>query len=114
MADQDSVKYDNDGLITLTADVVAAFVGNNVIAVNDVPTLIQNTFAAFTAINGGGSQQPEVQQELTPAVPIRRSVQPDYIICLEDGQRYKTLRRALKTRFNLTPEEYRKKGGLRP
>jgi predicted transcriptional regulator len=98
-----------DTLITLTADIVAAHVSNNSVAVNDLPQLIQNVHGALSSL---GEQQitPEVKPE--PKVPVRTSVKPDYIVCLEDGKKLKMLKRHLMTHYNLTPEQYRTKWGL--
>ena len=98
-----------DTLLTLTADIVAAHVSNNSVAVNDLPTLIQNVHAALNGISGR-SAAPEPKPE--PKVPIRSSVKPDYIVCLEDGKRLKMLKRHLMTHYNLTPDQYRQKWGL--
>ena len=98
-------------LLTLTADIVAAHVSNNSVAVNDLPTLIQNVHAALNGISGR-SAAPEPKPE--PKVPIRSSVKPDYIVCLEDGKRLKMLKRHLMTHYNLTPDQYRQKWGLSP
>ena len=100
-----------DTLLTLTADIVAAHVSNNSVAVNDLPTLIQNVHAALNGISGR-SAAPEPKPE--PKVPIRSSVKPDYIVCLEDGKRLKMLKRHLMTHYNLTPDQYRQKWGLSP
>jgi predicted transcriptional regulator len=100
-----------DTLLTLTADIVAAHVSNNSVAVNDLPTLIQNVHAALNGISGR-STAPEPKPE--PKVPIRSSVKPDYIVCLEDGKRLKMLKRHLMTHYNLTPDQYRQKWGLSP
>jgi Predicted transcriptional regulator len=99
----------DDTLMTLTADIVAAHVSNNSVAVNDLPGLIQNVHAALTSISGG-SAAPEPKPE--PKVSIRSSVKPDYIVCLEDGKRLKMLKRHLMTHYNLTPDQYRQKWGL--
>jgi predicted transcriptional regulator len=98
-----------DTLLTLTADIVAAHVSNNSVAVNDVPNLIQNVHAALTGISGNVSA-PEAKPE--PKVPVRSSVKPDYIVCLEDGKRLKMLKRHLMTHYSLTPDQYRQKWGL--
>jgi len=98
-----------DTLIALTADIVAAHVSNNSVAVNDLPTLIQNVHAALTGI-AGASATPEPRPE--PKVSIRASVKPDYIVCLEDGKRLKMLKRHLMTHYNMTPDQYRQKWGL--
>jgi predicted transcriptional regulator len=99
----------DDTLMTLTADIVAAHVSNNSVAVNDLPGLIQNVHAALTGISGT-SAAPEPKPE--PKVSIRSSVKPDYIVCLEDGKKLKMLKRHLMTHYNMTPEQYRQKWGL--
>jgi predicted transcriptional regulator len=98
-----------DTLLTLTADIVAAHVSNNSVAVNDLPTLIQNVHSALTGISSNGSA-PEAKPE--PKVSIRSSVKPDYIVCLEDGKKQKMLKRHLMTNHGMTPDEYRQKWGL--
>src|SRR3954452_7354003 len=98
-----------DTLMTLTADIVAAHVSNNSVAVNDLPGLIQNVHAALLTISGSSSA-PEPKPE--PKVSIRSSIKPDYIVCLEDGKRLKMLKRHLMTHYNLTPDQYRQKWGL--
>ncbi|MBA3669917.1 MAG: MucR family transcriptional regulator [Sphingomonas sp.] len=100
---------DDDTLLTLTADIVAAHVSNNSVAVNDLPTLIQNVHMALASIAGAGSA-PEVKLE--PAVSVRASIKPDYIVCLEDGKKLKMLKRHLMTHYNMTPDDYRRKWGL--
>jgi predicted transcriptional regulator len=96
-------------LITLTADIVAAHVSNNSVAVNDLPQLIQNVHGA---LSGLGSKAPEPEVKLEPKVPVRSSVKPDYLVCLEDGKKLKMLKRHLMTHYNLTPDQYRQKWGL--
>ncbi len=98
-----------DMLLALTADIVAAHVSNNSVAVNDLPNLIQNVHAALSGISGA-SAAPEPKPE--PKVSVRASVKPDYIVCLEDGKRLKMLKRHLMTHYNLTPDQYRQKWGL--
>ena len=98
-----------DMLLTLTADIVAAHVSNNSVAVNDLPNLIQNVHSALNGISSNRNA-PEVKPE--PKVPIRTSVKPDYIVCLEDGKRLKMLKRHLMTHYGLTPDQYRQKWGL--
>ena len=98
----------DDTLITLTADIVAAHVSNNSVAVNDLPQLIQNVHGALSGLSG--SSAPEVRPE--PKVPIRSSIKPDYIVCLEDGKKLKMLKRHLKTAYNMSPEAYRERWGL--
>ncbi|WP_380877125.1 MucR family transcriptional regulator [Sphingomonas sp. DBB INV C78] len=96
-------------LITLTADIVSAHVSNNSVAVSDLPALIQNVHNALSGL-GGEVAEPEVKQE--PAVSIRASVKPDYIVCLEDGKKLKMLKRHLMTHYQMTPEQYRAKWNL--
>ena len=95
--------------ITLTADIVAAHVSNNSVAVADIPLLIQNVHSALASL-GGPAPVVEVKQE--PAVSIRASVKPDYIICLDDGKKLKMLKRHLMTHYGMTPDDYRAKWGL--
>jgi predicted transcriptional regulator len=99
----------DDTLLTLTADIVAAHVSNNSVAVNDLPNLIQNVHQALSGILQQSSA-PEPRPE--PRVPIRSSIKPDYIVCLEDGKRRKMLKRHLMTHYNMTPDQYRQKWGL--
>jgi len=106
MADNEAAE---DTLLTLTADIVAAHVSNNSVAVNDLPNLIQNVHGALSGISSASSA-PEPKPE--PKVSIRSSVKPDYIVCLEDGKKLKMLKRHLMTHYNMTPEQYRQKWGL--
>lgn len=98
-----------DTLLTLTADIVAAHVSNNSVAVNDLPNLIQNVHQALTGISGS---KLETEEKASPAVSIRSSVKPDSITCLECGQKQKMLKRHLSTAHNTTPAEYRQKFNL--
>lgn len=105
----DATDIMGETLITLTADIVAAHVSNNSVAVSDLSTLIANVHGALSALGG----QPVVEAApLEPAVPIRNSVKRDYIVCLEDGKKLKMLRRHLMTHYGMTPEDYRAKWGL--
>jgi predicted transcriptional regulator len=106
MAELDNAE---DTLLTLTADIVAAHVSNNSVAVNDLPNLIQNVHSALSSISGNGAA-PEAKPE--PKVSIRASVKPDYIVCLEDGKKLKMLKRHLMTHYNMSPDQYRQKWGL--
>lgn len=101
---------DKENLMTLTADIVAAHVGNNNVSVSDVPTLIEKVYASLAGIGQGPAEAPAEEQK--PAVSIRSSVKPDYIVCLEDGAKLTMLKRYLRTRFDMTPEQYRAKWGL--
>ena len=97
-------------MITLTADIVAAHVSNNSVAVNDLPTLIANVHGALSALTGPVAPEPAPKQE--PAVSIRASVKPDHVVCLEDGKKMKMLKRHLMTDHGMTPDQYRAKWGL--
>lgn len=99
----------HETLITLTADIVSAHVSNNSVAVNDLPVLIQNVHSALSGL-GGAKEEPQVKQE--PAVSVRSSIKPDYIVCLEDGKKLKMLKRHLMTHYQMTPDAYRQKWGL--
>lgn len=98
-----------DLLIELTAEIVAAYVSNNSVAANDLPSVISQVHAAL-----GGTKTPveEVAEKQKPAVTVRRSIQPDHLICLEDGQKFKSLKRHLQTHHGLSPEQYREKWEL--
>src|SRR4029453_4514259 len=99
----------DDTLLTLTADIVAAHVSNNSVAVNDLPNLIQNVHSALSGIVATGAA---AESRPEPAVSIRSSIKPDYIVCLEDGKKLKMLKRHLMTHYQMTPDEYRQKWGL--
>jgi predicted transcriptional regulator len=99
----------NETLITLTADIVSAHVSNNSVALGDLSQLIRNVHSAL-AVLGGEAAAPEAKPE--PAVSVRASVKPDYIVCLEDGKKLKMLKRHLMTHYQMTPDEYRQKWGL--
>lgn len=101
--------HDNTELLSLTADIVSSHVSNNSVAVSDLPGLIGNVYAALSGL--GTQAVPEkVQQE--PAVSVRSSIKPDYIVCLEDGKKLKMLKRHLMTSYGLTPDAYRAKWNL--
>jgi len=106
MAELDS---SDDTLLTLTADIVAAHVSNNSVAVNDLPNLIQNVHSALSVIAGANAA---AEPKPEPKVSIRASIKPDYIVCLEDGKKLKMLKRHLMTHYNMTPDQYRQKWGL--
>ncbi len=96
-------------LITLTSDIVAAHVSNNNVTVDDLPSLITNV---FNALSGLGQPSAPVETPPEPAVSVRSSIKPDYIICLEDGKKLKMLKRHLMTHYQMTPEDYRAKWNL--
>ena len=114
--ENDMATRNDDGmaveLVELAAEIVAAYVGNNAVPSNELPALIRDVYGALAdAVNGGAGQE-QPAEELKPAVPVRRSVTDDYIVCLECGGKFKSLRRHLKSRHDLTPEEYRARWGL--
>lgn len=106
----EEIESKTDNIIELTADVVSAYVSNNAVPVADLPLLIGQVYEALKSkVNG----VVEVKVEPSvPAVPIKKSVTPDYIVCLEDGKQFKSLKRHLSTHHGLTPDEYRAKWGL--
>lgn len=99
-----------DMLIELTADVVAAYVSNNPVPIGELPSLIADVHAALGRV-GTTPEQPAAEKQ-KPAVNPKRSVHDDYIVCLEDGKKFKSLKRHLMTHYNLTPDQYREKWGL--
>lgn len=96
-------------LLNLTSEIVAAHVSNNSVGMADVPQLIEQVYGALLGLT---TPAPEPKEELRPAVPIKRSVTDDHIVCLEDGKKMKMLKRHLMTSYNMTPEQYREKWGL--
>ncbi len=97
-------------LVDMTADIVSAYVGNNIVGSAELPTLIQQV---YSALQDATRSEPEERSEpLKPAVNPKKSVFPDYIICLEDGKQFKSLKRHLRTHYDLSPEDYRDKWDL--
>jgi predicted transcriptional regulator len=96
--------------IELAAEIVSAYVSNNSLPPSELPTLIGDIYASLVNVTHVVVEEPQEPQK--PAISIKRSVTPDYIICLEDGKQFKSLKRHLRTQYNLTPEEYREKWGL--
>tara|TARA_B100001029_G_C14878911_1_gene348831 strand:- start:187 stop:594 length:408 start_codon:yes stop_codon:yes gene_type:complete len=95
-------------LLELTSEIVAAHVSNNTLSVKDLPQLIRDVYATLETVGTGN----KALDPLTPVVPIRKSVTPEFLVCLEDGKKLKMLKRHLKTSYNMTPEEYRQKWNL--
>ena len=95
-------------LLELTSEIVAAHVSNNTLSVNDLPQLIRDVYATLETVGTGN----KALDPLTPVVPVRKSVTPEFLVCLEDGKKLKMLKRHLKTSYNMTPEEYRQKWNL--
>ena len=107
MPDSSSTNY-----VELAADIVSAYVSNNSVASSDLPALLADIHGALVRVGSGTA---EVQSEsLKPAVPIKKSITPDYIICLDDGKKFKSLKRHLRTQYDMTPEEYRERWSLPP
>jgi predicted transcriptional regulator len=100
----------NADLIELSSEIVAAYVGHNALSPTDLPKLIGEVYAALKGLGAGPSASEAEAPK--PAVPVRRSINPDYLICLEDGKKFKSLKRHLRTQYNMSPEEYREKWGL--
>src|ERR671913_274477 len=96
--------------IELSADIVSAYVSNNSVPASELPALLSSVYSALTKTGQAQSQEPQV--ELTPAVPVKKSVTADAIVCLENGKKFKSLKRHLRTTYNLSPEEYRARWGL--
>lgn len=99
-------------LVELSAEIVSAYVSHNALSAPDLPKLIASVHAALASLDGAA--EPEPVTELKPAVPIKKSITPDYLICLEDGKKFKSLKRHLRTEYDMSPEEYRAKWGLPP
>lgn len=97
-------------LVEYSTEIVAAYVSHNAISPTDLPKLIADVHGALRGL--GAEELIEPAEEKKPAVPVRKSVTPDYIVCLEDGKKFKSLKRHLRTHYNLSPEEYREKWGL--
>ena len=102
---------ENNKIIELTTDIVSAYVSNNPLPVGDLPALIGSVHSSLTNIGNPQAVKP-AEEKAAPAVPVKKSVQPDYIICLEDGKKFKSLKRHLRTRYDMTPEQYRDKWNL--
>lgn len=97
-------------IIEMTADIVSAYVGNNMVSAGDLPNLIQSIHRALAGVSTGAEVVEAAPKE--PAVPVKRSITPGFLICLEDGRKFKSLKRHLRTKYNMSPEDYRGKWGL--
>jgi predicted transcriptional regulator len=98
--------------IELTAEIVSAYVSNNTVAASEIPNLINQVHAALSRVSGKTVDSP--MEPLKPAISLKKSITPEYIVCLEDGKKFKSLKRHLRTQYNMTPEQYREKWGLSP
>jgi predicted transcriptional regulator len=99
-------------LITQTADIVSAYVSNNTVPASEISALINQVHSALMRVSRGHGEMPA--EPLKPAISVKKSITPDYIICLEDGKKFKSLKRHLRTQYNMTPEQYRDKWALPP
>lgn len=112
MSGEDSERIDRAAMMRMTAEVVSAYVSNNLLPAAQLPEIIRSVYGSLDALGGGhGDARLE---PLKPVVPIKKSVTPEYLICLEDGKKLKMLKRHLRTTYNMTPDEYRAKWGLPP
>ena len=111
MPDSPESEVKRDDLLRLTSEITAAHVSNNTVALADLPALIEQVYRTLATVGAGGENVPD---RPVPAVPVKKSVTPEYIVCLEDGKKLKMLKRHLKTAYNMTPEEYRERWGLPP
>jgi predicted transcriptional regulator len=107
MADPTDGKF-----IELTAGIVSAYVSNNTVAAADIPALIAQVHSALARVSG--SPDDIAGEPLKPAVSVKKSITPEYLVCLEDGKKFKSLKRHLRTQYNMTPEQYRDKWSLSP
>ncbi|MBA4208187.1 MAG: transcriptional regulator [Parvibaculum sp.] len=105
----DTKSSDSTAILRLATEIVAAYVSNNPMAANDLPAMIRTVHSTLAGLDQAPLQQ---ESDLTPAVPVKKSVTADYIICLEDGKKLKMLKRYLRSQYGLTPEEYRARWGL--
>jgi predicted transcriptional regulator len=96
--------------IQLTAHIVSAYVSNNTVPSGEIPSLISQVYSALMRVSGG--QAVAAAEPLKPAVSVKRSITPEYLVCLEDGKKFKPLKRHLRTQYDMTPEKYREKWGL--
>jgi len=109
---QESDKISAEELLRMTTEVAAAYVSNNAVPAGQLSDVIRTIHGSLIALNQPGSGAPQTPP--TPAVPVKKSVTPDYIICLEDGKKLKMLKRHLRSTYNMTPDEYRAKWSLPP
>ncbi|MCR4522148.1 MucR family transcriptional regulator [Bosea sp. 47.2.35] len=103
---------DSENLTALVADIVSAYVSNNSVPVADLPSLIATTHAALSGL--GNPPEPIPEERPNPAVSIKKSITPEFLICLEDGKKFKSLKRHLRTAYDMTPDDYRARWGLPP
>jgi predicted transcriptional regulator len=107
MSSEKTKSISEEEMLRMTASVVSAYVGNNSLTPTQIPDVIKTVYGSLTSLGRGGGHD-----ALRPAVPVRRSITPDYIVCLEDGRKLKMLKRHLRTTYNMTVDDYRQKWGL--
>lgn len=112
MSDSTADKISHDDILRMAVDVVSAYVSNNPLPATQIPDVINTVYASLAALDSG-PVEPKAETP-KPAISVKKSVHPDYIICLEDGKKLKMLKRHLRTTYNMTPDEYRAKWGLPP
>jgi predicted transcriptional regulator len=112
MVEENVEKVSHEDLLRMSVDIVAAYASKNALPADQIPEVIKTVYGALNSLDAA-PQAPQAEP-LKPAVPVRRSVHPDYIVCLEDGKKLKMLKRHLRTTYDMTPEEYRAKWGLPP
>jgi predicted transcriptional regulator len=112
MAESAAPKTADDELLRMTAEVVSAYVRNNTLATGQLAEVIQAVYSSLRGLEGHSAEP--VAEPAKPAVPVRKSITPEYLVCLEDGKKLKMLKRHLRSTYNLTPDEYRAKWGLAP
>ncbi|MCK6452777.1 MAG: MucR family transcriptional regulator [Alphaproteobacteria bacterium] len=112
MAEQNEPKTPQSDVLRMTAQVVASYLSNNMLPATQIPEVISTVYTALNGLGIGGAGGKG--EPLKPAVPVRKSITPEFIICLEDGKKLKMLKRHLRTTYDLTPDEYRAKWGLPP
>ncbi len=109
-SNSENIEVADSAIIEVVSNIVSAYVGNNPVPASDLPGLIENTYNVVNDLRGQKGVEPKVEQK--PAVTLKKSLTDDYLICLEDGKKFKSLKRHLRTRYNMTPEQYREKWGL--
>lgn len=107
---QDDAAIHAEDVMRMTTDIVASFVSNNTIPAETVPDVIRRVHEAVHGLSAAGEEKPVEKQK--PAVPVSRSITPDYLVCLEDGKKLKMLKRYLRSNYDMTPDDYRRKWGL--
>jgi len=110
MAEEENRQQKDNEMLRMAVDIVSAYVGNNPVPANQVPEVISTVYSSLTGLDG--SSAGTASEPLKPAVAVRRSITPDYLICLEDGKKLKMLKRHLRAVYGMSPEEYRAKWGL--